>query len=321
MEMLPDQRIYLSYTLPIIGVLTLITRPCINRLEIFKIGSISVLAVLYAIPLYIYYVYIKARMYSPESILAVIGNVPIEEYIHVVVQTILTLLWSLIFIQWSIPCLSFNCDKYSYQLIRWLPISLLSTVMVTGYMMVVLTQENFYLGCILCWASPAIMLMWYGTGNFFVKKIIPLLIAIAGPTLYMCWINRMTVKDDKDMGELALKEVFFLITNLMVVLAGSCFDKAYGMIITYSLEFPHQFSVSWRFVRQMLRAFATSEYSMPSEVVEDIKANIKVLNTSNAFGTSNYLFHVGKLIIVKINKDNKCLKSVRINTYYLNDII
>jgi 15-cis-phytoene synthase / lycopene beta-cyclase len=299
--------IHLSYSIPIIGVLTLITRPFINRLEIFKIGCITTAAVLYSVPLYNYYVYNGVKTYSPESVLAVIGNVPVEEYMLVVVQSVLTSLWASMFVLWSTPCLNFNYDKRSYQLIRWLPITLLSTVTAAGYTMVVSAQDKFYLGCILLWASPAIMIMWYGAGNFFVKKIIPSSIAIAGPTLYMCWIHWTTAKNHNDSGVLALEELlFFFVTNLMVVLAGSCYDKAYGMIVTYSLDFPHQFSVSWRFVRQMLRAFVNSEYSTPSAVTQDIKTSIKVLNTSNAFGTSNYLFHAGKSIVIK-NKINKVL--------------
>lgn len=288
---------YLSYTLPVIGILTLITRPFINRLEIFKIGFISALAVIYTVPWYGYFVNYGARKYSPGVVLAVVGSVPVEEYVFVVAQTVLTLLWALMFVQWSTPCLNFNYDKRSYQLIRWIPISLLTVVTAAGYAMVVRGQETFYLGSILCWSSPAIAIMWYGAGNFFIKKIIPSSIAIVGPTLYMCWINQMTVSDDNNDSD-KLKALFFFVTNLMVVLAGSSYDKAYGMIVTYSLDFPHQFSVSCRFVRQMARAFMTSEYATSSAVTRDIKTCIKVLSTSNAFGTSNYLFHAGKLIIV-----------------------
>jgi len=291
---------YLSYTLPVIGVLTLITRPFINRLEIFKIGFICTLAVLYTVPWYSYSVYHHgAKTYSPGAVLAVVGNVPVEEYVLVVMQTIFTLLWALMFVQWSTPCLNFNYDKRSYLLIRWVPISLLAAVTAVGYAMTVRGQETFYLGSILCWASPAIALMWYGAGNFFTKKIIPSSIAIAGPTLYMYWVEQTTVNSIKnDSGKLAPEEaLFYFSTTFMVVLAGSSYDKAYGMIVTYSLDFPHQFSVSCRFIRQMLRAFVTSEYATPSDVTQDIKTSIKVLSTSNAFGTSNYLFHAGKLII------------------------
>ncbi|KAL5245315.1 hypothetical protein ACI65C_012725 [Semiaphis heraclei] len=250
------------------------------------------LAVLYTVPWYSYFVYHHgAKTYSPGAVLAVVGNVPVEEYVLVVMQTVFTSLWALMFVHWSTPCLNFNFDKRSYLLIRWVPISLLAAVAAVGYAMTVRGQETFYLGSILCWASPAIALMWYGAGNFFTKKIIPSSIAIAGPTLYMCWVERTTVNDS---GKFAPEEaLFYFIANFMVVLAGSSYDKAYGMIVTYSLDFPHQFNVSCRFVRQMLRAFATSEYATPSDVTQDIKTSIKVLSTSNAFGTSNYLFHAG----------------------------
>jgi len=95
---------------------------------------------------------------------------------------------------------------------------------------------------------------------------------------------------------LPLEEVLFMaITTAMVVLAGTCYDKAYGMIVTFSLIFPHQFSISWKFISQMYRAFETPEYSMSSIVTDDLKKCIEVLDSSSIFGTSNYLFHIGKL--------------------------
>ncbi|CAH1725542.1 unnamed protein product [Aphis gossypii] len=306
--MLTYTDIHLIYILPAVGVLTLITLPFINRWETSKIVIITAVALIYTTPCYNYSISYRARSYSPGRVKAVVGNVPVEEYLSVVLQTVLTSLWALLCLRWRLPFLNFNHDKRSYQLIRWIPILLLSVAVAVGFKIAVPGQKTFYLGSILYWASPVIMLMWYGAGNYFVRNIKLSFMAIVIPTLYLLWVNRIALKENIwhlnkatslnviAMNGLPLEEVLFtVITTTMVVLAGTCYDKAYGMIVTFSLIFPHQFSISWKFISQMYRAFETPEYSMPSIVTEDLKKCIEVLNSSSTFGTSNYLFHIGKL--------------------------
>lgn len=306
--MLSYASIHLTYTLPAIGVLTLITLPFINRWETSKIAFICAVALVYTTPCYNYNILNGARTYSPGRVLAFAGNVPVEEYVSVVLHTVLTSLWAVLCLRWKFPFLNFNHDKRTYQSIRWVPILLLSVTAATGYAMAVPGRQTFYLGNILCWASPVVMLMWYGAGNYFVKNIRLSSVAIAIPAAYLLWVNRIALKEDvwhtnkttslnvTVAGGLPLEEALFtFVTTSMVVLAGTCYDKAYGMIVTFSLIYPHQFSISWKFISQMFRAFATSEYSMPSIVTDDLKKCIRVLDSSNIFGTSIYLFHIGKL--------------------------
>ncbi|KAE9527286.1 hypothetical protein AGLY_012984 [Aphis glycines] len=306
--MLTYTDIHLLYILPAVGILTLITLPFINRWETSKIVIITAVALIYTTPCYNYSISNRARSYSPGRVKAVVGNVPVEEYLSVVLQTVLTSLWALLCLRWRLPFLNFNHDQRSYQLIRWIPILLLSVAVAVGFKIAVPGQKTFYLGSILYWASPVIMLMWYGAGNYFVRNIKLSFMAIVIPTIYLLWVNRIALKENVwhlnkatslnviAMNGLPLEEVLFtVITTTMVVLAGTCYDKAYGMIVTFSLIFPHQFSISWKFISQMYRAFETPEYSMPSIVTEDLKKCIEVLNSSSTFDTSNYLFHIDKL--------------------------
>lgn len=305
--MLTYMDMQLKYTLPVIGVLALITRPFLCRMETTKIAFISTVALFYTALYYNYSTLNGARKYSPEKVSAFIGNVPVEQYVSAVLQTVLVSLWAYLCVRWKPPCLNFNHDKQSYQTIRWMPIMFLGVTTAIGYGMAVSGRETFYLGSIMCWTSPVIMVMWYGAGNYFVKHLIPSSIAIAMPTLYLLWINRIALEENVwHLNEttslnvsvaqgLPLEEALFtFITTVMIVLAGVCYDKAYGMIITFSLIFPHQFSISKNFISQMFKAFATSEYSMPSIVTDDLKYSINLLNSSNIFGTSNYLFDAGK---------------------------
>ncbi|XP_022173204.1 bifunctional lycopene cyclase/phytoene synthase-like [Myzus persicae] len=304
--MLSYMGIHLTYFIPAISVLILLARPFIDRFEITKIAFISIVAFLYATPCYNYNIANEARTYTPERLLGVLGNVPVEEYVSVVLQIVLTTLWALLCVRWKLPFLNFNHDKQSYQTIRWIPILLLSIVTAIGYRMAVPGQETFYFGSILCWASPVIIVMWYGAGNYFVKNLIPSAFAIVVPTLYLLWVNRIALKEDvwhlnkntslnMSVAEgLPLEEALFVsITTAMIVMAGACYDKAYGTIVTFTLIYPHQFSISRKFICQMFEAFATSECSLPSIVTDDLKSNLKSLDHSNIMATSCYLFHYG----------------------------
>jgi len=297
-----------TYLLPAIGVLTLITRPFLDRFEITKIAFITIVALIYTIPCYNYNILNEARTYTPEKVLGVLGNVPFEEYVSVVLQIVLTSLWAMLCVRWKFPFLNFNHDKQSYQTVRWIPILILSVIMAIGYKMAVPGQETFYFGSILCWASPVIIVMWYGAGNYFVKNLIPSAFATVVPTLYLLWVNRIALKEDiwhlNKMtslnvfvaDSLPLEEALFVsITTAMVVMTGACYDKAYSIIISFSLIYPYQFSISTKFICQMFKAFATSEYSLPSIVTEDLIISMRSLDNTSTMSTSCYLYHYGKL--------------------------
>lgn len=300
---------HLKYTLPVIGVLSLITRPFINRSEVFKIAFISAIAFVYTTPWDNYIIYKEAWTYPPDRVLAMIGYAPIEEYMFFVIQTAMTSLWALLCVRWSTPCLNFNYDKRSYQLIRWVPIMILTMVTIVGFKLAIPGQETFYLGCILCWVSPVIIFLWYGAGNFFVKKIIPSTFAIVVPSLYLCWIDQVALKENVwhinektslnifVVDDLPLEEAFFFfIVNFLIVLAVTCFDKALGVIETYTLGYPQRFSINWKFICQMFWAFVNSEYNLPQIVTRDIKESIEILTVaSKSFTTASLLFQAGKI--------------------------
>lgn len=300
---------HLRYTFPVIGLLAVLTRPFINRKEIFKIVFISIMALTYTTPWDNYMIYNKAWTFPPERVIAYIGYVPIEEYMFFVIQTVLSSLWALLCVRWSTPCLNFNYNQKSYLLIRWVPIIFLSIVTVVGYVIAVPGKDTFYLGCVFWWVCPVIMFLWYGTGNYFVKKIMPSSFAIIVSTLYLSWIDKIALKakvwqiNETTSLQISMVEdlpfeeaFFFLVSNFLVILAVLTFDKSCGMIETYTLEFPLRFSLSWKFIRQVILAFATSEYKMPSIVTKDINRCIEILSSaSKSITTATYLLPDGKI--------------------------
>lgn len=292
--------VYFTYTLPVISVLVLIVWPFVCRSEVFKIVLIGTAGLIYTTPWNKYIAYNGGWMYESEKMLT--EYIPVELYTFSFVQIMLTSLWALICMYWYIPCLKLNTNKHSYELIRWIPILMFITMATIGY----IPGRNIYnLVCILFWIS-----MWYGGGNYFVNMIIPSSIAITVPTLYLCWVDRIAMKNsvwhnDEPIGSnvfivkdlLPEKTLFFFTTNMIVVLAMCCYDKARGMMAAYTLEFPERFRFSWTFMKQMFRAFITSEYSMPSITIQDIQATMDLLkDTSKTFSVTIYFFHPGKII-------------------------
>lgn len=303
--------VHLIYTLPVVAALTLITWPFVNRLELFKITSICTMAFIYTTPWDNYIIFHKAWMYKPEHILAVVGYVPVEEYMFFVVQTVMTSLWTLVCTRWSPACFNFNYNKLSYRLIRWIPITILALAAYHGYKLSVPGTNTFYLGCILWWSCPVIMFLWFGAGNYFLKKSSSTIVAVIIPTLYLCWIDQIALKggvwhiNEKTSLNVFIAEdlpfeecLFFLITNVIIVLGSMAFDKSYGLIDTYTFEFPLRYSMSLSYNYQQMRAFLTSESDMSPSPTVDIKQCLNILKTaSKSFNVASLVFPAGKLIL------------------------
>lgn len=299
--------IHMMYTFPVIFMLFLITRPFINRFEVFKIVFHCVLAVIYTMPWDNYLVYCGAWSYPDDRVWAHIGYVPVEEYMFFVVQTIIIMLWTVLCTRWSMPCLNFNYHKTSYELIRWIPISVFAAATVVGYRIAELGQPTFYMGYLLCWVCPVIMFLWYGAGNYLVKNTLPSCVAIVVPSIYLCWIDKVALNDGVWHIEetitlnvfivhgLPIEEVlFFFLVNTLIVLGVSAFDKGRGMIETYTSQYPERYSMSWTYIRQMFWAFVTPEYTMPSIVTEDVRTSMKIIKVaSKSFNTAGFLFQTG----------------------------
>ncbi|XP_015369177.1 PREDICTED: bifunctional lycopene cyclase/phytoene synthase-like isoform X2 [Diuraphis noxia] len=299
--------VHFIYTLPVVAVLALITWPFISRLELFKIGFICTMAFLYTTPWDNYIIFHNAWMYKPKNILAVIGYVPVEEYMFFVIQTIMTSLWALVCTRWSPACFSFNFNKTSYTMIRWIPILVLALTTIQGYNIATPGKDTFYLGCIMWWSCPVIMFLWYGAGNYFVKKSTSTTIAIIVPTLYLCWVDRIALKDDVwhinektslnifVADDLPFEEcLFFLITNVIIVLGSMAFDKSYGLADTYTSEFPFRYRPSWKYYSQQMLPFVTAECDMSPSPVNDIRQCLNVLKTaSKSFNAASLVFPAG----------------------------
>lgn len=305
--MLSYMDVHLRYTLSAIGVLILVARPFISRSEVFKITFVSAIAVIYTTPWDNYMVYRGVWSFSPDRVLMFIGYGPAEEYIFFVLQTVLTGLWTLLCARWRTPCTCFNYDRRSYQLIRWIPILPLIAATVIGYRTAVPGQPTFYLCCLLYWICPVLVFIWYNVGNYTVQMLGPSSVAVVVPTVYLCLVDKIAIEngvwninESDSLGmlvdHLPVEEAFFFfVINIIIVLSMNSYDKARGLIETYTSVFPLRFSVSWPYVKQLFWAFLTPEYSMSSVVVDDVEVSATIIKAaSKSFSAASYLFSSGK---------------------------
>ena len=164
----------------------------------------------------------KVWWYGVDRVIGTIGYVPIEEYLFFALQTLLTGLWGF-FVNWLMPI---SHDKTSYAGKRILTFTF---VILFAIGIVCLNYESaLYLGLILSWAMPIILLQWTIGGQHIIVNGSNYIIILAVPTIYLwfadyfaigngIWEISSTKTIGLNFGHLPLEEaLFFLVTNVMV---------------------------------------------------------------------------------------------------------
>jgi 15-cis-phytoene synthase/lycopene beta-cyclase len=98
--------IHLYYTLPLLVSVMLIHRPFTSMLTNFKLLFLCVVAIVTASIWDNYIVYHNAWWYCPTCVTAVIGYVPLEEYMFFIIMTAITVHFTSFVMRWELPILS-----------------------------------------------------------------------------------------------------------------------------------------------------------------------------------------------------------------------
>ena len=200
-----------------------VAKKSIEKIDYIKaIGILIVLAVAYTTPWDNYLVAHKVWWYGSDRVIGTIGYVPIEEYLFFVLQTLFTGLWSY-FVNSLIPI---SYDKTSYTGKGMVTFSFV-LLLVTG--IICLNYESaLYLGLILSWAMPIILLQWIIGGQHILANRTNYIVILGIPTIYLwladsfaigngIWVISSTKTIGLNFSHLPLEEaLFFLVTNMMV---------------------------------------------------------------------------------------------------------
>jgi lycopene beta-cyclase len=197
-----------------------------NKAALASIGIHIILAILYTTPWDNYLVYRNVWGYPIGRVLFAIGYVPFEEYLFFIFQTIIAALF--------LFALARRGKPVNYELNHGMRTRVLGTTLafILGIVgALALSQpKGTYVGLIIVWAMPVLMLQWGFGGDILLKRWRLVLTAIAIPTLYLWladyyaivrggiwWINPELTTGWRVAGLPIEEMLFFLMPNLFVV--------------------------------------------------------------------------------------------------------
>lgn len=228
----------------------------LTRTDLYKTSALIVIAFTSALPWDSYLVHQRIWTYPKDAILGPrLLKVPVEELFFFVIQTYIT---SMFYILLNKPSfhpqyLTNKTDSApSVQFVRRLGQSALTVLIAFGVYLVRKGGEGTYLGLILAWACPFALLTWTFSGLFLLRLpaagiALPILI----PTVYLWLVDELAlgrgtwaIESGTKLGicifgSLEIEEaVFFLATNVLVVLGLVAFDRGTAVVNTFPGLFP-----------------------------------------------------------------------------------
>lgn len=213
-------------------------------MDIVRILFLITVAVTATIPWDSYLIRTGVWTYPPEGVLGPsLFDIPVEELFFFVIQTYIT---SLVYILCNKPVLHAQYIDTPGTRPTWVKrghgFGQAGLVGLTSYGAYLVSKggDGTYLGLILAWACPFLLITWSLTGPMILS--LPwqaTLLPILAPTVYLWFVDELslrngvwTIETDTKLGStlfgsLDLEEaIFFLITNTLVVFGIAAFDKA-----------------------------------------------------------------------------------------------
>ncbi len=220
---------YLQFLLIFLGIPLLVVCSLYRKSDLpnkeafrFGIGLLIFLAVSYTTPWDNYLVKTGVWIYGSDRILGTIGHVPIEEYLFFVLQTIFSGLVCFL-LQKSFPLKK----ETSESVIGYIVLICYVALFMLGFSCLYI-EKTRYLGLILAWAMPVLILQWLAGGRYLLSNRKIFLLSTFLPSIYLwiadglaiswgIWSISETYTIGLKVRSLPFEEaVFFLVTNLMV---------------------------------------------------------------------------------------------------------
>ncbi|CAK3775303.1 Bifunctional lycopene cyclase phytoene synthase [Lecanosticta acicola] len=249
--------VHLKYTIPPAIFLSALYYPLCTRLDLYKIAFLITVAVVSTIPWDSYLIRHNVWSYPPNVIIGpTLFDIPLEEVFFFVIQTFNT---TLLYLIASKPVL-----KETYLLRegkdregkKWKYIKLggqlvMALALKQGIGFLKDQSKNTYLGLILVWALPFLLLLWSLAYQFIVRlPIACTALPIALPTLYLWVVDTLALKRGTWVIESGTKTgltlwpgleieeaLFFLLTNCLIVFGLLAFDNAVAILNAFPAHF------------------------------------------------------------------------------------
>ncbi|RAL12652.1 terpenoid synthase [Aspergillus homomorphus CBS 101889] len=219
------------YTIPVAAVLAVFYYPFFTARDICKIVFLNILAVTATIPWASYLIRHHIWTYPPDATInRTLFDIPAEEIAFFVLQTCITSLVYCICTKPLVQPMYLQSDPLRW--VRNLGGIVLLALLLSGAACFVSGGRTTYMGLILLWALPVILVQWTLVYPFIVSlpwraTAIPILL----PTVYFWLADRSAMAAGfwSIVPETQLNMVFFLITNVMIVFGLVGFDYAFAL--------------------------------------------------------------------------------------------
>ena len=224
----------------------------------FDILTSSQIAVVSTTPWDSYLIHNRIWTYPQDVIIGpTLFKIPAEEVFFFVIQTFNTSLVYLIISKPTLHPVYLRGERLIYdgrrlRLWRWLGTMAFMAIFIIGVVLVQRRAEGLYMGLILVWASPFVMLLWTLAHQLILE--LPLsntLVPIFLPTLYLWMVDTLALRRGTWVIEVGTKvgihlwegleleeAVFFLVTNVLIVFGLIAFDNALAVLEAFPSLFP-----------------------------------------------------------------------------------
>ena len=184
-------------------------------------------ALIYTTPWDNYLVANRVWYYDPDKIIGLtLGWVPIEEYLFFLAQTLATGLWLRFLLVREKPEKGYDIRFKNRWIVILIPFSIF---LISLYWLIIGWMPGSYLGLILSWAIPPILIQLYFGGDILLRNKRFIFTGLAVPTIYLSLADSFAISKgiweiNPDLstniflgGILPVEEfIFFLVTNLLI---------------------------------------------------------------------------------------------------------
>lgn len=252
---IPDYAlVHLRWTIPPAIILTAIYSPLCTRLDLYKIAFLITIAVVSTIPWDSYLIRTGIWSYPPNVIVGpTLFDIPLEEVFFFVIQTFNTTLLYLILNKPVLHPIYLVKEKKGD---KWLYVKLIGQV--TGGLLLKQAVtfirdggEKTYLGLILVWALPFLLLLWSLAYQLLVQlPATSTILPVALPTVYLWFVDTLALKRGTWVIESGTKTgwtlwpgleieeaIFFLLTNCLIVFGLVAFDNAVAVLHAFPAHY------------------------------------------------------------------------------------
>jgi len=217
------------------------------RRAVFWGGILCIVATVYTTPWDNYLVYSTVWNYPPERILFVLGYVPIEEYMFFSLETMLVVaVWLHVF-------KSTTLQEEVQKPARGggiLPLLGLMVAWCVGFYMLQ-HEQTLYMGLILSWGMPVLILQWVLGAHVLQKHVRPVTIVILCSFSYLCIVDTWAIQQGiwhlssrnllQPVGNYTLpleEALFFLVTSTMCTWGLTLAIALWGRHIGIAISLP-----------------------------------------------------------------------------------